>query len=76
MHSKENHWCDLESIGMEELLGLEYGVITEGVVRLMFGLLGPALNKCLTSKTGLTKEEAAMATSSLILFNTPSHVDL
>ena len=76
MQSKENHWCDVESIRMEELSGLECGVITEGVIRSMFGLLGPALNKCLTSKTGLTKEEADMATSSLTLYNTPSHVDL
>ena len=30
----------------------------------MFGLLGPTLSKCLASKTGLTKEEADMATSS------------
>ena len=61
---------------MEELAGLEYGVITEGVVRSMFGLLGPALNKFISSKTGLTKEEADMATSSITLFSTPSHVDL
>ena len=61
---------------MEELAGLEYGVITEGVVRSMFGLLGPALNKYLSSKPGLSKEEEDMATSSITLFNTPSHVDL
>lgn len=61
---------------MEELTGLEYGVITEGVVRSMFGLLGPALNKYLSSKPGLSKEEEDMATSSITLFNTPSHVDL
>ena len=48
---------------MEELAGLEYDIITEGVVRSMFGLLGPAL-KCLASKTRLTKEEADMAISS------------
>ena len=76
MQSKENHWCDLKSVGIEELSGLEYGEITEGVVKSMFGLLGPALNKRLISKTGLTKEEADMATSSMTLFNTPSHVDL
>ena len=75
LQSKENHWCDLESVGMEELAGLEYGVITEGVVRSMFGLLSPALNKFISSKAGLTKE-ADMATSSINLFSTPSHVDL
>ena len=57
-------------------MGLEYGIITEGVVRSMFGLLGPALNKNLSSKTGLSKEEADMATSTITLFSTPSHVDL
>ena len=55
---------------------MEYGVISEGVVRSMFGLLGPALNKYLSSKTGLSKEEADLATSSITLFNTPTHVDL
>ena len=59
---------------MEELSGVEYGVITEGVVKSMFGLLGPALNKCLTSNPGLTKEEKDMATTSMTLFNTPSHI--
>ncbi|MCG8620662.1 MAG: hypothetical protein MJE68_01505 [Proteobacteria bacterium] len=47
---------------MEELAGLEYGVLKEGVIRLIFGLLGPTLNKCFSSKTGLTKEEADMDT--------------
>ena len=61
---------------MEEPSGLEYGVITEGVVRSMFGLLGPAFNKCLTSKIGLTKEEADMATSSLTIQHSKSRRSL
>ena len=59
--------------GVEELNGIEYGIITEGMVRSMFGLVGPALSKVLVTKR-LTKED--MATASMTLFNTPSHVDL
>lgn len=65
----------MECVGIEELSGVEYGVITEGMVRSMFGLLGPSLTKALSTKR-LSKKEQEMATSSMILFNTPSHVDL
>ena len=54
---------------------MEYGIITEGMVRSLFGLLGPALSNVLATKR-LTKEEEDMATLSLTLFHTPSHVDL
>ena len=75
MQSKQNHWCEWESVGIEELSGIEYGIITEGMVRSMFGLLGPALSNVLATKR-LTKEEEDMATASMTLFNTPSHMDL
>ena len=58
---------------MEELVGLEYGVITEGVGRSIFGLLGPALNKFISSKTGLTKEKADLATSSITFLGLSSN---
>jgi hypothetical protein len=56
MQSKQNHWCEWDSVGIEELSGMEYGIITEGMVRSMFGLLGPALSKVLATKR-LTKAE-------------------
>ena len=73
--SKQNHWCEWESVGIEELSGMEYEIITEGMVRSLFGLLGPALSKVLSTKR-LTKEEEDMTTSSLTLFHTPTQVDL
>ena len=54
---------------------MEYGIITEGMVRSLFGLLGPALSKELRTKR-VTKEEEDLVTSSLTLFHTPTHVDL
>ena len=60
-------------MGIEELSGIEYGIITEGMLRSMFGFLEPALSKVLATKR-LTKED--MATASMTLFNTPSHFDL
>ena len=75
MQSKKNDWCDLETVGIDELSGIECGIITEGMVRSMFGLLGPSLSKSLATRR-LSKEEQDLATSSMILFNTPSHVDL
>ena len=70
----QNHWIDVEEIGIEELSGIEYGIITDGMVRSMFGLLGPSLSKVLQSKH-FTKEED-LATSSQTLFNTLSHVNM
>jgi uncharacterized protein YpmB len=55
-------------VGLEELEGIEYGTITEGMVRSIFGLLGPALSKAMGTKR-LTKEEN-MATASMTLFTT------
>ena len=37
-------------MGIEELSGIEYRKITEGMVRSMLGLLGPALSKVLATK--------------------------
>ena len=75
MQSKRNHWIDVEEIGIEELSGIEYGIITDSMVRSMFGLLGPSLSKVLQTKH-FTKEEEDLATSSQTLFNTLSHVDM
>jgi hypothetical protein len=53
-------------VGLEELEGIDYGTITEAMVRSMF--------KAMATKR-LTKEED-MVTASMTLFNTPSHIDL
>ena len=71
MQSKQNHWCGLETVGIDELTGIEYGI---SMVRSVFGLLGPALTKALASKK-FNKEEEDLATSSMTLFNRPSHVN-
>ena len=55
--------------------GIEYGIITEGMVRSLFGLLGPAV-KGACYKTADKQKDDDMATTSMTLFNTHSHVDL
>ena len=57
MQSKQNQWCEWESVGIKELSGMKYGIIIEGIVRSLFGLLGPALSKVLATMRLIKEEE-------------------
>ena len=63
MQSKHNYWCDWESIRIEELSGIEHGIITEGMVHSMFGFLGASLSK--VAAVGLDRQRTLPRSSDM-----------
>lgn len=68
-----NDWCDLATVCIEELSGIEYGALKESTVKAIGELLGPAIAKAV-SILELTPEDERLVTPFMTLFNSPSMV--